>query len=832
MATDYYPRIESDQKFQQLEKKINDIQFEGAKTYDTLADAVAVDPKPADGTAFKVSKVTDAANAGNYTFQSNEANGVRFESDFGLTEADKSETGPVENGTKVITEGQLYDVKQATDQKFKQLDVTTQVKPDSDNSEYKIFSFGSSGGYSRINSWYYGKSTKPIKKIGVFVCRATRLAASTAGLRVQLVIKKASGGSESRVLDYTIPQAEIDENYTFETEPSDKSVCERIIDLDTPITLEDGDQLFCNQSSPDRYLAVYYDGDNLANESGEWNNGAGNYARQWYGSYVNANYTTVPGAPSEPNSNVLHFYDAQESEISLPDLKKKIDEGIPAQSDISTVTVLPSKIYGFNFNENTINWLFRLPVEGVFKQALKSARINDAASPIIDVQSSSNGTTNISVRLSAYGFATNEYQVPYVHSSLTKLQNQSIFHQKIADSLGDGPEAGSTSEKIGPASIIDFVSQAYNEDIGNIKITCVGTKFNPANLTKFGKTFTVRGCDEARGGWAISDYIRKIFNTRRRYGSNSATRVVGKVAWDSLGLGTQTRNGTPGRSYVGFSDTSATGDLMRLTCHGYYEADPTPELWDWIVNTNGVSSFTFDGTTYNFGGSYSTADDAAQKAYILMRCKENVTNPYYDYDTVQSSDGAYAFNYTAYLNKYKTLAADGVTRLVVGSTAGTEVTDVNAWDLREPTHVTIAMCENDINNVSNGALAIDDYMLMGQRIHAHNPAIKISMATNRGYGVFNSGLYSHIGYVKEIGVDNYRLAAYEALKAELESNSDFDEIPLYAFQSPLGISGKKAIDTFNVNELDRFNGDGLHAESVWGYLDRSIATMAWIASTL
>ena len=109
MATDYYPRIESDQKFQQLEKKINDIQFEGAKTYDTLADAVAVDPKPADGTGFKVSKVTDAANAGNYTFQSGEANGVRFESSFGLTEADKSETGPVENGTKVTTEGQLFN---------------------------------------------------------------------------------------------------------------------------------------------------------------------------------------------------------------------------------------------------------------------------------------------------------------------------------------------------------------------------------------------------------------------------------------------------------------------------------------------------------------------------------------------------------------------------------------------------------------------------------------------------------------------------------------------------------------------------------------------------
>ena len=77
---------------QDLDDKIDGIQFESAKTYDTLADAIALDPKPADGTGFKVSKVTDAANAGNYTFQSDEANGVRFESDFGLTEDDKSTT--------------------------------------------------------------------------------------------------------------------------------------------------------------------------------------------------------------------------------------------------------------------------------------------------------------------------------------------------------------------------------------------------------------------------------------------------------------------------------------------------------------------------------------------------------------------------------------------------------------------------------------------------------------------------------------------------------------------------------------------------------------------
>lgn len=55
-----------------------------------------------------------------------------------------------------------------------------------------------------------------------------------------------------------------------------------------------------------------------------------------------------------------------------------------------------------------------------------------------------------------------------------------------------------------------------------------------------------------------------------------------------------------------------------------------------------------------------------------------------------------SFSLTAYLNKYKTLADDGVTRLVAGSTAGTEVVDVYAWDLCTPNVVVIQLGMNDI----------------------------------------------------------------------------------------------------------------------------------------
>lgn len=59
-----------------------------------------------------------------------------------------------------------------------------------------------------------------------------------------------------------------------------------------------------------------------------------------------------------------------------------------------------------------------------------------------------------------------------------------------------------------------------------------------------------------------------------------------------------------------------------------------------------------------------------------------------------SNNGAFSLAY--YLSQYKTLADDGVTRLVVGSTAGTAVTDVNAWDLCTPNVVVVQLGLNDV----------------------------------------------------------------------------------------------------------------------------------------
>ena len=52
------------------------------------------------------------------------------------------------------------------------------------------------------------------------------------------------------------------------------------------------------------------------------------------------------------------------------------------------------------------------------------------------------------------------------------------------------------------------------------------------------------------------------------------------------------------------------------------------------------------------------------------------------------------FSLQYYLSQYKTLADDGKTRLVVGNTAGTKVTNVNYWDLCTPNIVVIQLGMN------------------------------------------------------------------------------------------------------------------------------------------
>ena len=98
------------------------------------------------------------------------------------------------------------------------------------------------------------------------------------------------------------------------------------------------------------------------------------------------------------------------------------------------------------------------------------------------------------------------------------------------------------------------------------------------------------------------------------------------------------------------------------------------------------SSFKLDGKTivnYAMGKGGWSAEDLNLASF---ESASNV-NPFYDEQTK-------GFSLKACLDKYKTLADNGMTRLIPGETAGTEVKDANAYDLCTPTHVVINLNHN------------------------------------------------------------------------------------------------------------------------------------------
>lgn len=389
----------------------------------------------------------------------------------------------------------------------------------------------------------------------------------------------------------------------------------------------------------------------------------------------------------------------------------------------------------------------------------------------------------------------------------------------IGDSLTDAGYSG----------VVEFIFKALNQDYGNSDISAlmVGTMKDAATLSLGDYSFAVRGCNEGRSGWAISDYLRHF---------NIVT--ANKTQWDMLGLGTMSRNGVPSRTYVAYTGTDEQKELMRTTCHGWYDADPSEDLWSWL-KTNAFANifanpFVYDGVTYDLGSSYSSATDPAIIAAVKYICEAEIWKPcpFYDYDTVQSSNGAYAFSLSKYLARYKTLSNDGVTRLVIGSTAGNLVEDVNYNDVCEPTHIVIIMNENDARWTSSGAVAADDMKLCAELIEDYNNAIKVAIGSTRGYGAFNPSEYSYFGYVGNFYHNTRRNQTWDELRTIL-SGSNFDLLPLYVMQSPIGVGGGRAFDTLDQKEKVNMVGDRLHTgEGAMSYLDRAYLVAAWVVYTL
>lgn len=267
---------------------------------------------------------------------------------------------------------------------------------------------------------------------------------------------------------------------------------------------------------------------------------------------------------------------------------------------------------------------------------------------------------------------------------------------------------------------------------------------------------------------------------------------------------------------------------MRETCHGYYDAEPTQEAWDYLRNVCEITSFTYDGVAYTLESTFASTSSAAIIAAVKFACTDDYWLrvghcQFYDFDTVQASNGQYAFSYSAYLNKFKTLQNDGVTRLVKGSTAGTLVQSVTAWDVCEPNFVVINMCQNDLSFYSglSAPSIAEDYKLMSSLIKSVVSNVKIAFASGRVYGSLEPSAYdSNVGFIGAMGVSKGNLRYFfEELKNITSQYGDI--INLYQTQTVVG-SNYASVDTINGKDnIIGLNTDGYIHPVFKNYIDRA-----------
>ena len=455
-------------------------------------------------------------------------------------------------------------------------------------------------------------------------------------------------------------------------------------------------------------------------------------------------------------------------------------------------------------------------------------------------------TANFTGKLCGVGYKDKQFTIPLVIMKPSTAFNKNLRYLAIGDSISDADVLdldGSTPEGWNYQSFLKVLSMQDNIDAkpsNSINILMVGTrniKENAPQLHYNGVTEDIRVRSEGRASWCAATYLRHPELTIVSGGSgiSSSHPFDKKAAWDAMGLGRKirlTETYDEAAPYTNWENTSANINLMRTTCWGYYHWDYSEELWTALKSTN--PNGIFDGA-----GSYtgSTSDKALIDAgmnFIL----EHPSNPFFDKDKALYSS-ANAFSMIRYINAFKTLDNDGITRLVVGSTAGTEVTNdnINIYDVCVPSHISIALGQNDFSwfNGTSAQAIFDDIIEMAETINAEYPSIKVGIAFPRHNGVFYPHKWDDVAVCMDYDIETTTgKGKYDLNKLAQTYFGDISEqsqnyyIPIFYVQSPLTGAISANYDNLSLNtKVVKSGSDSVHP-GILGHRTIGLEILAWI----
>lgn len=536
--------------------------------------------------------------------------------------------------------------------------------------------------------------------------------------------------------------------------------------------------------------------------------------------------------------------------------------------DLYSFVSLPRELMVFAFNDKVQNWKVSLYPEAIINDTYIDLILDESKECVLN-QYNQIGDSKISERTktitaSAKGYRDYGFSLKIKDINVENAKNKNIRFMAM----------GSSNVQNGYAVHVAKLVNRLKVDLGDIDFKLIGTRNSESSVTDNykGQEYTFNANEifcEGYAGHALCNMLRHAIQSR--CDSKSYPYLLGgKELWDSLGLGTKTRNGVKEREYKTWSKTKEQCLLVGKTCHGWYDADPTKELWNWICITCGMAgkSFEVDDNQYTFGNSYSSTDDEAQKAYIKYLCKHPKLN-WYDYDVVQETNGQSALNFAKFISKYRTMTDDGE-RLYFNAQKGTTgvagqsnkgyledgaeteyyigslISDTTKYDLCVPNFIMLTLGANDVNvylpNLFTYKKAaeqtFEDIKLLTDIIKQSYPDINIGHGFYHYYGVLNPSRWSDVGIIKKLNVGSWYQNYHHELNRLQEVNifdNQYDKAtfaPIYYTQNVIGCTNYIGYDVNSEKSIiyDSYT-DQLHAYQ-GGWNGTAVGALLWIWSNL
>lgn len=511
---------------------------------------------------------------------------------------------------------------------------------------------------------------------------------------------------------------------------------------------------------------------------------------------------------------------------------KKLDGLLASTLDDSDIQ-FPNYVYCvYNPNRKVSQKIY---FEGLLRKRDSGLAINGGKEmnvAKIGTPSSTKSSETKDIHISKLNEVIKSGQFNLIVTKSDNLVGKSIKHLAIGDSWAAQDQADLYGESEGPwnyASVVmnEFIKTEIDLGDNTAKMIQLGrTAVSRRNGHYKNQEYIIRSSNEGKGGWSACSFLRFPFSIR----TAGAGTMSEKLAWDALGLGRKQLYGNtydesaPYTAYVAGKEDRVK--YLTEVAMGYYHWDYSTEL----LNYAGVT------------GSYTGT--AEQKAAIDAKMEDvlnNPENPFYDWDTAISTNGDHAFSLAKYLERYKTLDDDGVTRLVIGSTAGTKITtttQLNNFDICKPTHITIELGVNDYSGLTVQEKC-DDIDGIVSAIHDYDSTIKVGIVNVHLLGLFYPELFTDkiaTERVKDNVISIYFTALFDLNKKVLEEYPSEDgtsntyAVPTHFVQGFTKVGARYGVTSDNLPIIIDGTDDLHPAINVCHDLGQQI--WAWILYTL